>query len=159
MIDAHDSHPVYTQEFFEDCLLRSGWKPVWLEEDLYLINHQGKIGAFPIYGKFQPANYLVSFSGVYPYPVPNEKVSVVLEYINYTNYGVPFGNLELKESTNEVCFRTSLMFFNIELTGQLLNNLIHNCAKAIDRYMPGITLIVERNMNVQEAYKAAMSES
>lgn len=159
MTDVNDSPQIYTQDFFEDCLLRGGWKPVPLEEYLYLINYESKLGAFTIYGKFVPENYLVTFSGVYPYPIPDEKIPVVLEYINYTNYGVPFGNLELKESTNEVCFRTSLMFFNIELTGQLLNNLIDNCAKAMERYMPGILSIVEKNINVQEAYEAARSQS
>ncbi len=150
---------MYTQEFFEDCLLRGGWKTVPLEEDLYLINYEGQVGAFTIYGKFVPEKYLVTFSGVYSYPIPSEKISVVLEYINYTNYGVPFGNLELNESTNEVCFRTSLMFFNIELTGQLLNNLVHDCVKAMERYTPGIPLILESNLNVQEAYAATMSQS
>jgi len=159
MIDARDRHPVYTQKFFEDCLLRGGWKPVPLEEDLYLINYQGKTSTFPIYGKFVPKNYLVSFSGVYPYLIIESKISPILEYINYVNYGVPFGNLELRESTKEVCFRTSLMFFKVELTGQLINNLIHNCAKAMDRYMPGVTLLVENNITVQEAYNAVMSQS
>jgi len=159
MIDDYASQPGYTQEFFKDCLLRGGWKPVSLEEDLYLIIHQGKTGAFPIYGKFVPAKCLVSFSGVHPYPVSNEKLSAVLEYINYTNYGVPFGNLELRESTNEVCFRTGLMFFNIELTGQLINNLIHDCAQAMDRYTPGVSMIVESNLSVKQAYEATISKS
>jgi hypothetical protein len=70
---------------------------------------------------------------------------------------VPFGNLELKESTNEVCFRTGLLFFEIELTGQLINNLVNACAKAIDRYMVGIPLIIERNMSIKEAHKIATS--
>jgi|GEM_PF-3981991 len=121
--------------------------------------YQGKTNTFPIYGKFIPENYLVSFSGVYPYPVPNEKVSIVLEYINYVNYGAPLGILELRESTKEVCFRTSLMFFTIELTGQLIHNLIHNCAEAMDRYMPGVSLLVENKITVQQAYKAVMSQS
>lgn len=159
MTDKHNNQSKYSQAFFQGCLLHGGWQPVSLEKDLYLILHQGKTGPFPIYGKFVPEKYVVSFSGVYPYPVPNEKLPVVLAYINYTNYGVPFGNLELKESTNEVCFRTGLMFFNIELTGQLVNNLIHNCAEAMDRYMPGVNMIVERNLNVQQAHKATMPKS
>ncbi len=159
MINNHESQPVYSQKFFEDCLLRGGWKPAPVEEGLYVINHQSKIYRFSIYGKFLPENYLVSFQGVYPYPIPEAKIPVVLEYINYANYGVPFGNLEFEESTSEVCFRTSLMFFNIELTGQLINNLIHNCVKAMERYMPGIILIIEKNLNVQESYKAILSSS
>ncbi|MEH1813551.1 MAG: hypothetical protein V7K26_01310 [Nostoc sp.] len=159
MINNHESQLVYSQKFFEDCLIRGGWKPVSLEEGLYLIIHQGKTDRFPIYGKFVPENYFVSFQGVYPYPIPEEKLPFVLEYINYANYGVPFGNLELEESTHEVCFRTSLMFFNIELTGQLINNLIHNCIKAMERYLPGIPLIIEKNLNVQESYEAALSSS
>jgi hypothetical protein len=153
----HDDTPVYTQEFFEDCLRRGGWKPVALEEDLYLMNYQGKHGAFIIYGKFMPSQFLVGFSGVYPYSIPDEKMPAILEYIHYTNCGVPFGNLELKESTNEVCFRTGLLFFEIELTGQLINNLVNACAKAIDRYMVGIPLIIERNMSIKEAHKIATS--
>lgn len=152
-----DGTPLYTQAFFEDCLHRGGWKPIPLEEDLYLMNYQGKNGAFVIYGKFVPSRYLVTFSAVYPYSIPDKKIPVILEYINYTNYGVPFGNLELRESTNEVCFRTGLLFFEIELTGQLINNLVNACAKAIDRYTVGIPLIIEQNMSVKEAHKIAVS--
>ena len=57
MIDARDRHPAYTQQFFEDCLLRGGWTPAPLEEDIYLINYQGKTSTFPIYGKFVPENH------------------------------------------------------------------------------------------------------
>jgi hypothetical protein len=84
-----DDTPVYTQEFFEDCLRRGGWKPVALEEDLYLMNYQGKHGAFIIYGKFMPSQFLVGFSGVYPYSIPDEKMPAILEYIHYTNWVCP----------------------------------------------------------------------
>lgn len=148
----------HAYKVLEDWLQHGDWKPVSLETNLYLINHQSEFSIFPVYCKFSSDDYLLNFSGKYSYPVPDEKISTVLEYINHINYGVSLGNLELEDSTNEVCFRTSLLLYKIELTGQLINNLFHNCIRSMDRYMPGVCLIVERNLGVKEAYETVISQ-
>lgn len=143
----------FTQDFFVESLKRGNWNPIQVEEDFYVMSLKSKVGLLVIYAEFVPKLCQIVFSAFYPKEVPIEKISKVLEYINYINYGSRVGNFELQETGNEVYFRTSLLFYKIELTAQLINNLINNCVNYLEKYGPGISYVIEENLTPEEAYK------
>lgn len=73
---------------------------------------------------------------------PKDRANMA-EFITRANYGMVIGNFEMDYSDGEVRFKTSVDVEDANLTRALLHHIVHANLLMTDKYLPGITAIVE----------------
>lgn len=136
------------KEFFD----REDWNFVELENEAVLqMAFQGENGRWTCYAcSFEEAQQFVFYS-VYPLAVPSEKVSQIIEYLTKVNYGLIIGNFELDYSDYEIRYKTSIDVENEQLTLGLIENLVYANVLSMDKYLPGISSIINHELSPDEA--------
>jgi hypothetical protein len=87
--------------------------------------------------------------------IPEEKESIILEFINYTNYRIPVGNLELDINSRQVYFRIGMFFENVQLNAQLVHNLTQEVYQGVQDFWLSITAILQEGMSIEDAFQQA----
>lgn len=73
---------------------------------------------------------------------PGERAPMA-EFITRANYGMVIGNFEMDFNDGEVRFKTSLDVEDAHLTRPLLHHIVYANLLMTDKYLPGITAVIE----------------
>jgi hypothetical protein len=127
------------RKFFQD----NEWYFLQLDSRPMLqMSHNGQSGKWLCYASVMEEQFLFFFYSVCPINIPEEKRSVISEYITRANYGLKIGNFELDYSDGEVRYKTSIDVENHQISPALMSNLVQANLWTMDRYLPGIFLVV-----------------
>ncbi|MBD2535946.1 hypothetical protein H6G97_44125 [Nostoc flagelliforme FACHB-838] len=136
-------------------LLEAGWLPTQTDDYWLLIPVEESHRAFFISFYCQDEHKMLSAKGNIAVYVPEEKELVILEFINYANYRISVGNLELDINTKQVYFRIGMFFENIQLNPQLVHNIAQEVYQGVQDFWSSITSILEDKMSIENAFQKA----
>jgi len=102
----------------------------------------GKNGKWTCYAQVNEDQELFFFYSVCPINIPENKRLAVSEFITRANYGLKIGNFELDFNDGEVRYKTSVDIENDRLSTALISNQVYANLWTMDRYLPGILMIV-----------------
>ena len=91
------------------------------------------------------------FYSLYPENTPEDKRSIMAEFITRANFGIVIGNFEMDWNDGETRFKTSIDVEGDRLTPALVKALVYANVRAMRQYMPGIRLIIAENASAIEA--------
>ncbi len=92
------------------------------------------------------------FYSICPILIPENKRLAIAEFITRANYGTIIGNFELDFDDGELRYKTSIDVEGDRLTNANIESLIYANLGTMDRYLPGIKGIIEReDISVKEA--------
>jgi hypothetical protein len=66
----------------------------------------------------------------------------VAEYITRANFGLILGNFEMDYEDGEIRYKTSIDVEGAGLSGALVRHVVHANVQAMDRYLPGLMLVL-----------------
>lgn len=112
---------------------------------------KGKNGSWQCFAKTREETREFIFYSMAPFKVPEDKRPAIAEFICRANYGLVLGNLELDFNDGEVRYKTSIDIENSILTLDLVKNMVDSNIYTFDRYLPGFTAILDKNMAPVEA--------
>jgi hypothetical protein len=92
----------------------------------------------------------IVFYSICPVTVPHDKRVALAEFITRANYGLVIGNLELDMNDGEVRYKTSREISSDTLA-ECLSPLLYANVLSLDRYLPGIRLVIDGNVSPAEA--------
>jgi hypothetical protein len=127
------------QRFFTD----DEWYYMQLDNQPILqMGFQGRNGKWSCYAQVNSEQKLFFFYSVCPINVPEDKRSLIAEFITRANYGIKIGNFELDFNDGEVRYKTSIDVENDDLSPALISNHVYANIWTMDRYLPGIMSVV-----------------
>ncbi|MEH2204244.1 MAG: hypothetical protein V7K53_09190 [Nostoc sp.] len=144
-----------TIHFIMTALLEAGWRSTLTDDYWLLIPVEEGHRAFFISFYCQEEHKMLSAKGNIPVYVPEEKESVILEFINYANYRIPVGNLELDINSKQVYFKIGMFFENIQLNPQLVHNIAQEVYQGVQDFWLSIPSILEDEMAIEDAFQKA----
>jgi hypothetical protein len=126
--------------FFED----DGWD-VSLQADNPIIwmSFQGANDEWKCCLQIREEEQQILYYSICPRRVDPKDRANMAEFITRANYGMVIGNFEMDYSDGEVRFKTSVDVEDANLTRALLHHIVHANLLMTDKYLPGITAIVE----------------
>lgn len=143
--------------FVMSVLNEAGWQPIQTDEYWLLIPTQGRYGGFFISFYFNHRNRMLAARGNIPLYIPKEKELIALKFINYSNYRIPIGNLELDIQSKQAFFRVGMFFEQINLNAQLLHNVVHEISQAVQDFQPAIQAILQDEVSIEDAFRLTNS--
>ena len=133
-------------------LAEDGWFPQQLEDrTIYTMGFEGSNGRVTCYAQVRVDLEQFIFYVMAPAKVPENKRSLVAEFIARANYGLRIGNFEMDYSDGEVRYKSSLDFEGIVLQPELIKNAIYPAVQTTDRYLPGLMGIIYGDKLPEEA--------
>ncbi len=112
------------------------------EKPILRTGFEGKNGAWNVFIQADEAHRLLLIYSVCPFKVSEDQRPAVVEYVTRANYGLLLGNFEFDYTDGEVRFKTSIDVESAELTPALVHNLAYANVYMMDRYLPGIMMVV-----------------
>ena len=136
------------REFFDE----DDWNFVELEgESVLQMAFEGENGRYTCYAcAFEESEQFVFYS-LCPLAVPPEQTLPMAEYLMKVNYGLIVGNFELDFTDGEIRYKSSIDVEDEQLTTALVNNLVYGNVLTMDKYLPGITAIINAQISADEA--------
>jgi hypothetical protein len=113
----------------------------------------GKNGQWECQLHLREEHRQIVFYSICPITVPHDIRTVMAEFITRANYGLVMGNLELDMDDGEIRYKTSRDLSSDKLA-ELLPPLLYANVVSLDRYLPGIRLVVEGGVSPAEACAA-----
>jgi hypothetical protein len=95
----------------------------------------------------------IVFYSICPVTVPHDKRVALAEFITHANYGLVMGNLEMDMDDGEIRYKTS-RDLGSDALADYLPPLLYANVVSLDRYLPGIRLVIEDNVSPAEACAA-----
>ncbi|HEY5955912.1 MAG TPA: YbjN domain-containing protein [Polyangiaceae bacterium] len=128
------------ERFFED----DGWaitkQP---EHEIIWVGFEGNNGQWKCCAQAREEEQQVVFYSICPRRVEASMRAAMAEFITRANYGIVIGNFELDYSDGEVRFKTSIDVEDARLTPPLIHHVVYANLLMTDRYLPGVTAIIE----------------
>ncbi|BCL35122.1 YbjN domain-containing protein [Nostoc sp. MS1] len=146
---------IYDIHFIMSALQEAGWQPTQTDNYWLLIPIETSQREFFISFYCQDEHKMLSVKGNIPLLIPEEKESIILEFINYANYRIPIGNLELDINSRQVYFRIGLFFENVQLNTQIVHNLTQEVYQGVQDFWLSIPAILEEGMSIEGAFQQA----
>jgi hypothetical protein len=115
------------------------------------MNFQGENGQWHCLAKVREAEDQCVFYSLYPEAIPEDKRSILAEFLTRANYGMILGNFELDFDDGEIRYKTSIDVEGDRLTPTLVQNLVYTNVMTMDQYLPGILAILEQNLTAKDA--------
>ncbi|MGI6357702.1 MAG: YbjN domain-containing protein [Bacillota bacterium] len=84
--------------------------------------------------------------------VPGIKRLRMSDFITRVNYALLLGCFELNVDSGDMRFRVSLPLADAELSRQQLRDIIATGIYTVDRYYPGVMMLIYKNATAAEAY-------
>jgi len=128
------------ERFFED----DGW--VTTEQpghDILWVGFEGTNGQWKCCAQAREEEQQAVFYSICPRRVEGPQRAAMAEFITRANYGIVIGNFELDFSDGEIRFKTSIDVEDARLTPPLVHHLVYANLLMTDRYLPGVTAIIE----------------
>jgi hypothetical protein len=128
------------------------------EQPILYFYFEGENGRWECYAQAREAQGQFIFYSVLPLKAPQAKYQAVIEYITRANYGMIIGNFEFDFSDGEIRFKTSLDINSSNLDVAVIGQLIYTNLFNVDKYLPGITQILDSDISPEEAIATIESE-
>lgn len=134
--------------FFE----RDEW-PIWPLEDqtAFTTRYAGDNGKLNCLARVREEHHQFIFYSTCPVNTPEDKRAEMAEFVTRANYGLILGNFELDYRDGEVRFKTSIDVEGSDLADPLIRNMVYSNVMTMDRYLPGIMLLMYGGATVEEA--------
>jgi len=131
-----------------------GW-PVWDtdEPDVIASAYQGENTLIVCVAQCGDDDRFLVFYSFCPLEVPPQRRMAVAEFLMRANHQMRLGNFEMDFEDGEVRFKTSLDTDGADLTPAMVRNLIAPNVLAMDRYVPGIALVLNEEETPGEAVR------
>ncbi|MEQ8465585.1 YbjN domain-containing protein [Coleofasciculus sp. E1-EBD-02] len=120
------------------------------EPALYLA-FEGDNGSWNCYAKAREDEEQFVFYSICPIKVPKTKRRILGEFIARANYGMMIGNFELDFTDGEIRYKTSIDVEGDRLSFALIQRLVYANVTMMDKYLPGIKLVLESGMSPEDA--------
>jgi hypothetical protein len=128
------------ERFFEN----DGWTVTKQEEhEIIWVGFEGHNGQWKCCIQAREEEQQVVFYSICPRRVDAPMRAAMAEFITRANYGIVIGNFELDYADGEVRFKTSIDVEDARLTPPLIHHVVYANLLMTDRYLPGITAIIE----------------
>lgn len=151
--EAGTSPPPPVSQVLRDFFNEDGWEFVRVDEEdeIFQVKFEGENGLWNCYAcANDPAEQLVFYS-ICPLGTPVEQLLPMAEFLSKVNYGLTIGNFELDFKDGEVRYKTSIDVENDRLTVALVENLVYMNVQTMDKYLPGITGLINNQISPEEA--------
>lgn len=104
----------------------------------------GRNGQWNCYARVREEDGQFAFYSYAPVDIPEAKYPVTTEYITRANFGLHIGDFEFNFITGTVQFKTSIDVKGQEsgLTSTLIRHLVYTNVVTMDKYLPGLELVV-----------------
>jgi hypothetical protein len=112
---------------------------------------QGQHGRWDCYAKAIDEQGQFLFYSVYPTNAPEDKRSLVAEFLTRANLGMIVGNFELNFDNGEIRYKTSIDVEGERLTPVLIKRLVYTNVTMMDKYFPGINSVIESDVLPEDA--------
>lgn len=133
-------------------LEEDGWFPQEIEgQDAFWARYSPKTGMLKCYFQIWVEMQQFIFYAIPTLEVPKDRLIAIAEYITRANSGLRIGNLELDFSNGQIRYKSSISFFNEELTPGLIRNAIEPALEALDIYFPSISNIINEKQTPVDA--------
>jgi hypothetical protein len=139
------------QQFLE----MDGWFPQAIEGTTGFVSRfVGRNGELRVVTNVNVEREILRIYAICGISVPEPRRLAMAEFITRANYGLQTGNFELDLSDGEVRFKSSLVFREINLTAQMLNNAIYPAVATMDHYLPGVMQVAFSDVEPKAAIDA-----
>ena len=122
-----------------------------LERKVLAVAYGGTNGSFTCLAQSREDIDQFLFYCLLPTKVPPERRDEVARFLTRANYGMRVGNFEMDYADGEVRYKGSVDVEDDRLTEALVRNVVYAAVMTMDRYQPGIMLVVYGNVDAQEA--------
>ncbi len=122
-----------------------------LEGKVLAVAYGGTNGSFTCLAQSREDIEQFLFYCLLPTKVPTDRRDAVARFLTMANYGMRIGNFEMDYADGEVRFKTSLDVEGDRLAAELVRNMVYAAVMTMDRYQPGIMLVVYGNVAPNEA--------
>jgi hypothetical protein len=113
------------------------------EHEILWVGFEGNNGQWKCCAQAREEEQQFVFYSICPRRVEPQHRAAMAEFITRANYGIVIGNFELDYADGEVRFKTSIDVEDARLTPPLIHHLVYANLLMTDRYLPGITAIIE----------------
>jgi hypothetical protein len=128
------------------------WHPQPLADHYaYHTHFRGRNGETHCFARVRPDLEQVMFYVMSPVKAPESAFANTIEFITRANYGLRIGNFEFDYSDGEIRYKSSLDFEKVELTPQMIKNMIYPAVSTMDRYLPGLMSVMFGGKSAEEA--------
>lgn len=135
-------------EFFEE----DEWEFQWMEGmPILSMGFAGRNGKWVCYAQAREPQQQFVFYSVLPLNAPEDKRTLVAEFITRANYGMIVGNFELDFEDGEVRYKTSVDVEGTTLLPALIRQLVYANVFITDRYLPGMMSVMYGSKTPLEA--------
>lgn len=120
-------------------------------ESVLLTGYQGEHGKWPCFAWVHEPQSQFVFYSTSPVTAPENKRAAVAEFITRANYELILGNFELDYEDGEIRFKTSIDVQDDRLTQSLVQQLVVANVVMMDRYLPGLMLVISSDISPKDA--------
>ena len=129
--------------FFEE----DDWPFAQLQEETTLsLAFRGEQGQWTCYAQVREEQSQFVFYSICPVNAPEAKRGAIAEFITRANYGMAIGNFELDFADGEIRYKTSIDVEGTNLNSALIRQLVYTNVLMMDKYLPGIMAVLERDV-------------
>jgi hypothetical protein len=126
-------------DYFE----REGWPYLRLDDQSALqCAYQGASATWTCFARVREEQRFLMFYSVCPVQAPESRHDALAEFITRANYGLIIGNFELDLDDGELRYKTSIDVADGPLMSSTLRRVIAANVQTLDRYLPGIFMVI-----------------
>jgi hypothetical protein len=115
------------------------------------LRFQGDNGQWTCFAKTREEQGQLAFYSICPLNAPEDKRLAMAELLTRANFGLHMGNFELDFEDGEIRFKTSIDVEDDRLSVPLVRSLVYANILTMDKYLPGILKLINRNISPAEA--------
>ncbi len=104
--------------------------------------YQGTHATWTCFARVREEQRQLTFYSICPIRVPANRRATLAEFITRANYGLIIGNFELYLNDGELRYKTSIDATEAPLTSGALRRVIAANVQTMDRYLPGIFMVI-----------------
>jgi hypothetical protein len=120
-----------------------GTSPLNQDQPIYRLISQGENGKWSCFACPREDMQQCVFYSIYPDLIPEERRTIVTEFLTRANFGMAIGNFEINLDSGEVRLKTSIDVEDDRLSLELFQQLVAANVNTMDRYLPGIQEVIE----------------
>lgn len=137
-----ETQPTLTQ-VVTSFLEQKGWSYVEMGDGSLMLRYDGQHASWRCRVFVDETRAQVAFYSLFPEVVPAERRGAVVDFITRANVGLVIGNFEFDADRGELRYKTSIDVEGDRLTPALLTHVVHANVLTMDRYLPGLLLVVQ----------------
>jgi hypothetical protein len=135
-------------KFFQD----ENWPYEQLDESpILVLECEGENGRWHCLAEVRERESQFLFYSLCPYDIPVELIQPMESFISRANFGLIIGNFEIDSDEGEVRYKTSIDTSGSRLDAPLIRQLVYANVITMDRYLPGILMVIDGKFSAEEA--------